>query len=78
MRQIPQLDARLTYRGDSTFARYRWIADAKDFHMPVMPGVPFGPHLLLNATAAISWSAQILLLVSCKNILRWTGHPRSV
>jgi aminopeptidase N len=35
MTQIPQLDVRLTYRGDSTIARYRWIADVKDFHMPV-------------------------------------------
>ncbi|HLP15962.1 MAG TPA: M1 family metallopeptidase, partial [Bacteroidota bacterium] len=33
--QIPQLDVRLTYRGDSTFASYRWITDVKDFHMPV-------------------------------------------
>jgi aminopeptidase N len=33
--KIPQLDVRLTFRGDSTFAMYRWNADVQDFHMPV-------------------------------------------
>jgi aminopeptidase N len=33
--KVPQLDVRLTYRGDSTFAMYRWNADEKDFRMPV-------------------------------------------
>jgi aminopeptidase N len=35
MTKIPQLDVRLTFRGDSTFAMYRWNADVKEFHMPV-------------------------------------------
>jgi aminopeptidase N len=35
MTKIPQLEVRLTFRGDSTFAMYRWNADVKDFHMPV-------------------------------------------
>jgi aminopeptidase N len=33
--KIPQLDVRLTFRGDSTFAMYRWNADVQDFRMPV-------------------------------------------
>jgi len=33
--KIPQLDIRLTFKGDSTFAMYRWNADVQDFRMPV-------------------------------------------
>ena len=33
--KIPLLDVRLTFRGDSTFAMYRWNADVQDFRMPV-------------------------------------------
>jgi aminopeptidase N len=35
MTKIPQLDVRLTFKGDSAFATYRWNAEVKDFHMPV-------------------------------------------
>jgi aminopeptidase N len=33
--KIPQLDVRLTFKGDSAFAAYRWTADVQDFRMPV-------------------------------------------
>ncbi len=33
--KIPQLDVRLTFKGDSAFAMYRWNADVQDFRMPV-------------------------------------------
>jgi aminopeptidase N len=33
--KIPQLDVRLTFKGDSTFATYRWNTDVQDFRMPV-------------------------------------------
>ena len=33
--KIPQLEVRLTFKGDSTFAAYRWNADVQDFRMPV-------------------------------------------
>ena len=33
--KIPQLDVRLTFKGDSTFAMFRWSADVQDFRMPV-------------------------------------------
>ena len=38
--KIPQLDVRLTFRGDSTFAMYRWNADVQDFRMPVRVTTP--------------------------------------
>jgi aminopeptidase N len=33
--RIPQLEVYLTYKGDSTWANYRWVADVEDFRMPV-------------------------------------------
>ncbi|MCX6143114.1 MAG: M1 family metallopeptidase [Ignavibacteriales bacterium] len=33
--KIPQLDVRLSFKADSTYAMYRWNADVEDFRMPV-------------------------------------------
>jgi len=33
--KIPELDVRLTYRADTVVMSYRWIADVKEFQMPV-------------------------------------------
>jgi aminopeptidase N len=33
--KIPQLEVRLTFKADSTFAMYHWNAEDKDFRMPV-------------------------------------------
>ena len=33
--KVPQLDVRLTFKGDSVMAAYRWSTDVKDFRMPV-------------------------------------------
>ena len=33
--RVPELDVRLTYRGDTMMVNYRWNADSADFRMPV-------------------------------------------
>jgi aminopeptidase N len=55
--KVPQLDVRLTFKGDSVMAMYHWTADSSDFRMPVKVTTAPGKYEFIYPTT--TWQRMV-------------------